>query len=1131
MPLPSPAPSPRQRRVRSSLRVLLIASVLSAVGCSGKASSGKQFQLLSPSQTGVDFANTITANDTLDVQRDVYLYNGAGVAVGDVDNDGLPDLFFSGNMVSSRLYLNKGNMRFEDITTSAGVATTRWATGATMVDINDDGLLDIYVSVSGPEWSRPADRANLLFINQGGHRFTEAAAQYGIADTSFTTHAAFLDYDRDGCVDLFLLNNSPVDFSRGDLSSHPAGLRGKTPGSYNHLYHNTCHQSFTDVSEQTGILSDAGFGLGVAVADVNRDGWPDIFISNDGTPNDVLYVNNRDGTFTNKAATWIKHGSVAGMGTDIADFNDDGWPDILQVDMLPHELAQEKRVLGYMTYNGRVDARRRGFRDDYTSNSLQLNSGVMSDGNLVFSEISRLAGVSNTDWSWSPLFADFDNDGHKDILITNGYPKAVNDQDYSSALGPMRRGAPGAQQAGRTLLDKLYTYHVSNFVFQNTGDLSFADRTADWGMQRPSYSYGAAYADLDKDGRLDVVINNIDAPAFIYRNVGAPPGPDGHHYLRVAFRGAAPRALSGGIGAEVVVTSGGHTQYGYNSPSRGFMSTMENILQFGLGAATHADTVQVTWPDGRRQVLTALPGDQVITLNQADATAVRSDSASTPRPRLFEPADAKHAPAYVQRTPGLVDYDVQALLPYLISRHGPAIATGDVNGDGLDDLFVGGGSGAPAQLFIQQRDGSFSATGRQGWNADSTFDDWGAVMFDANGDGHLDLYVSSGGYHLAPSSSLLQDRLYVNDGHGMFKRDTLALPPMLTSTATVRVGDFNGDGRPDLFVGGRLTPMSYPLPTRSYVLRNDGGRFTDVTESVAPELVRPGGMVTDAAWVDFDGDGRLDLVVAGEWMPLTFYRNDGPRFHDVTASTGLSATTGWWFSLAVGDFDHDGKPDLVAGNLGLNQAYQASSTSRFGVYAAPFSSNQTMDVVLTKEVKGKEYSLSGLDPLGRTIYSLGVRFPTYGAFADASIDQMFDPAQLKRAVHYQATTFASVFLHNTGKGTFSATPLPPLAQISPIKAILVDDIDGDGNLDVLIAGTRYRTPTLRADATDRCCEAMAKATLLRLPPCRAVSLRHEMRQASPQQRALRGVSCSWPTPRFPADVPPNALAVPRMFGK
>src|SRR5213080_1926412 len=532
-----------RRRLRSIRAFVLIMAVMSC----GRASAGDRplFRLLSPAQTGVTFANTIATTDSVNVQTDVYLYNGGGVAVGDIDNDGLPDLFFTGNMVSSRLYLNKGNMRFEDITERAGVKTNRWATGATMVDINNDGYLDIYVSVSGSERSKGADRANLLFINNGDHTFTEAAAQYGIADTGFTTHAVFFDYNGDGHLDLFLLNNSPKDFARGAADTHPLGVPSGSPEGYNTLYRNNCDGTFTDVSRQAGILERVGYGLGVVAADVNGDGWPDIYVSNDVAPNDVLYINNRDGTFTDKAGAWLKHTSFAGMGVDIADFNNDGWPDILQMDMLPATLERQKRMSGYLTYGGRLDLRRRGFRDAYDVNSLQLSNGVTPNGDVVFSDVARLAGVASTDWSWSALFGDFDNDGYKDIVITNGYPKGTIDLDYQMEVFRARRA--GDQRGALNLLKELPGYRVSNYVFRNNGDLTFTDKTTAWGMDQPGYSYGAAYADLNNDGRLDLVVNNIDAPASIYENI--QPQDDAHHYLQITLQGESPNRS--GIGAQV----------------------------------------------------------------------------------------------------------------------------------------------------------------------------------------------------------------------------------------------------------------------------------------------------------------------------------------------------------------------------------------------------------------------------------------------------------------------------------------------------------------------------------------------------------------------------------------------------
>ncbi len=1045
-----------------------------ALGCAPK--DHPLFKLLPASQTGITFANVIATDDTENLQSDYFIYNGGGVAVGDINNDGLPDLVLTGNMVPSRLYLNKGGMKFQDITESSGFKPDCWANGVALADVNNDGYLDIYVSCTGPERTPAARRANKLFINNGNGTFTEAAARYGIADTGFTIQSVFLDYNHDGYLDLFVMNNSPHEFARGEAEISPMGTPSKATGSYDQLYRNNGDGTFTNVSKEAGMLQKIGYGLGVVVCDVNGDGWPDIYVSNDDTPNDVLYVNNRDGTFTDKAGVYVKHASFAGMGIDVADVNNDGWPDIMQTDMMPEDLSDRKRMSGAMNYGGVVEFHNRGFRDDYQINTLQLSNGVTPAGDVVFSEIAHMAGVAYTNWSWSALFADFDNDGRKDLLVTNGYPKAGNDYDYQMGMFRLKHAGldPRVGHArGVELLQQLRAYRVPNHVFRNNGDLTFTDESKAWGMDQPSFSYGAAYADLDNDGRLDLVVNNIDAPAFVYHNV--EPQDSAHHYLAVKLEGESPNRH--GIGATLILTAGGQRQYLYQSPYRGYMSTMDDRAHFGLGRASRVDSLQVVWPDGRYQVLTGIPADEMITVKQHDA-APQASGAGCQVPgciwhlapdtqHLFQPVDPRRAPRYQHRNGNLIDYDVQPLLPYMPSRQGPPLAVGDVNGDGIDDVFIGGGAGVPGKLFVQQRDGSFVESARgEPWAADSGFEDWGALFFDANGDGRPDLYVASCGYRLSPVSPWLQDRLYVNKGGGRFVRDTAALPPMPTCTSAVAAGDFTGDGKPDLFVGGRLTPRNYPQPTRSYLLRNEGGRFVDVTAQWAPELINPGGMITAAVWVDFDGDGKLDLVTAGEWMPIEFWHNDGTRLRNVTASMGLPPTRGWWYSLAVGDFNHDGHPDLVAGNLGLNAMYVTSPQSPFGVYAGSFSGAQSADIVLTQTIGGTEYPLFGLARYGPVIYQLALRFPSYADFSQASIAQLFGAQQLHGAVHYQTDTFASLYLQNNGNGTFTASALPSLAQIAPVRGIIATDVDGDGNLDLIVAGNNWdmepNTPRLDA---------------------------------------------------------------------
>jgi enediyne biosynthesis protein E4 len=976
-------------------------------------------------------------------------------------------------MVSSRLYLNKGNMQFEDITESAGVKTTRWVTGASMVDLTGNGYMDIYVSVSGMEKTPVKDRANLLFINNGNGSFTESAEQYNLADTGFTTHAVFLDYNGNGYLDVFLLNNSPEDFARGNVSTRPSHTGTGSTMSFDKLYRNNGDGTFTDVSREAGIIKELGYGLGVVVTDINRNGWPDIYISNDSHPDDVLYINNRDGTFTNMAHNWLKHTSFAGMGVDIADFNNDGWPDILQVDMMPEALSDRKRMSGSTSHAYYQDMTQRGYNYKYSINTLQLSRGLTNNNDVMFSELARMSGVAYTDWSWSALFADFDNDGQKDILITNGFPKAANDYDFYTTSHNLR--SSGNTSRLYQILDELHSIQIPNYIFRNEGiqpgnghSLAFTNKNRDWGLDEPALSYGAVYVDLNNNGRLDLVINNINAPAFIYENLGTGVDERQNNYLKVQLKGEYPNRQ--GIGSEVILTAGGQKQYIYHTSWRGYKSTVDDRIHFGLSQTPVIDSLEVFWPDGRYQLLTGLKSNQIITVQQNEALQPE-EHINTINPetlRIFKSIEPSKGLNYRHQSDQYtIDYNVQPLLPYMISRQGPALAVSDVTGSGLDDVYIGGGAGFEGRLFIQQSDGTFiESADLQPFAADKEYDDWGALFFDANGNGLPDLYVASGGYQSSPASDLLQDRLYINQGNGRFVKDSRALPEVRTSTSSVKAGDFTGDGQLDLFVGGRLTPRNYPFPARSYILRNEGGNFTDVTVLAAPGLINPGGMITDAVWMDFTGNGHLDLVTAGEWMSLQFFENTGGQFRNVTDSMKLPAMNGWWFSLEAGDFNNNGHLDLIAGNLGLNHIYTTSNEGKLGLYASDFSKNGTTDIVFTMETEGNKYPVLGLAVLGRAIYTVGLKFPTFESFSNASIEQIFDSASLNEALYYQADTFSSMYLQNNGDGTFTTRELPRIAQISPIKSIIAHDFDDDGNLDLLIAGNIYHTEpnTPRADA-------------------------------------------------------------------
>lgn len=1039
-------------RLYKSQFVIAILFVL-VVGCEDDEDS-PIFTKLTSVETGIDFSNTITATENIHVQNYPYIYLGAGVAVGDINGNGLQDIFFSGNQVSSQLYLNKGNMQFEDITEAAGVSTKVWASGASMVDINSNGLLDIYVSVAGHFDTPPEDRKNLLFINNGDETFTESAAEHNLADTSFTIHSAFLDYNGDGYLDVYMLNNSEIDFKTGAVFTQ-GGFREGTAISFDKLYRNNGDGTFTDVSREAGLLEEIGYGLGVTVADINRDGWPDIYISNDLDPNDVLYINNGDGTFTDKSADWLKHTSLSGMGVDIADYNNDGWPDIIQTDMMPANIRDRKRMSGSITYEQQREMINRGSQYQYAQNSLQLNNGIRPNGNIIFSEIARQAGVAYTDWTWANLFADFNNNGLKDILITNGMPKAVYDFDYKLREFAILRNTRGAGNSQLyQLVQDLHNIKITNHLFKNDGGIGYIDKSQSWGFDDEGYSYGAAYADLNNNGRLDMVINNINAPASIYENLGSE---EENNYLQVQLAGEDPNRM--GIGSEVVLSTSGKKQYLYQSPYRGYASSVENRLHFGLRDATSIDSLEIFWPDGRYQLLTDLNSNQMITLRQENASEFRDKfPENIHENHTFQRLDGDESIQWKhQVNETTVDFNIQPQIPYKLSQLGPIVATGDVTGNGLDDLFLGGDKEIAGTLMLQQDDGNYIKTPHQQvWETDAKYNDTGALFFDANGDGILDLYVASGGYDVSYQSPMQQDRLYINQGNGNFTRAKKALPKMLTSTKAIAAGDFTGNGLPDLFVGGRLVPFHYPMPPRSYLLRNDGGTFTDITEEVAPKLLESG-MITDALWVDYDKNGYLDLVTTGVWQPVKFYENNGEQLRNVTDQTGLPSMRGWWYSLAAGDFNNSGHVDFVAGNLGLNHTFTTSPEESFGVYAADFNNNGQTDIFFTKQIGDKDYPFFGLAKYGLQHQHFMRRFQSFESFTGVDIEELLGAEELQKALNYQADTFASAFIQNNGDGTFTNFNLPDRAQISPVQSILTHDVDGDGHLDIILAGNIYET--------------------------------------------------------------------------
>jgi enediyne biosynthesis protein E4 len=1012
------------------------------------------FTKLTPDQTGVTFSNDIIETPEFNNLLYPFMYNGGGVAVGDINNNGYPDIFLAGNMVTSRLYLNKGNMQFEDITEQAGVSTDRWITGVSMVDINNNGYLDIYLSVVSPEDAPAEERENLLFINNGDETFTEMAAEYNLNDDSHTTHAVFLDYNRNGLLDVFLLNHSPGSFSRDMADSQHVTAPQDLSTGFDKLYRNNGDGTFTDVSAEAGIVEITGYGLGAVVADLNRNGWPDIYISNDISPNDVLYINNKDGTFTNKAADYLKHTSYAGMGIDIADFNNNGWPDIYQTDMVPEDYHERKTMSYGVDYDNFMARLNRGFFPSYSQNSLQLNNGINGEGHLSFSEIARMAGVAYTEWSWAALFGDFNNSGFRDIMVTNGYPKAVNDFDYLVEV--FHLGQTGTEGEGWNrryrLFEDLHDIRLPNYLFKNNGGLIFENVSNDWGFTESHYSYGAAYADLNNNGSLDLVINNLNSTASIYQNNSAELY--NHHYLKVELNG--PAGNRQGIGAEVIISVNGMKQHGYHTPYRGYQSSVAPGLHFGLGEYDSIDQLEVYWPDGRYQVLNNIDANQKITLDYEES----SENSGNPQGEMLEghrfiDITSEINLDHVHRQNRYNDFNIQPLLHRQLSMMGPKIAVGDVNSNGLDDIYIGGSADYPGTLYLQQEDGLFEEfNSNQPWLNDQNHDDMGAVFFDANGNGHLDLYVTSGGYMFSPAEDALLDRLYINRGDGRFVRDNNALPRMYTSSSVVVPGDFNGNGQLDLFVGGRISPLNYPKPARSYILENNNGRFRDVTAQVAPDLVEPG-MITDALWVDFDGDGQLDLVTTGKWLPVQFYRNEGGSFRDVTHEVDDNPQRGWWYSLAAGDFTNNGSIDIIAGNLGLNDSFTTGEEKKFGVFANDFNDDMTTDLVYSVEENGTHYPFFGRAKFDRAMRTVEQQYPTFSSFAEASVDDIFDSDKLAEALHYQVDTFQSKLFTNNGDGTFSSADLPEWSQISPIKGIVVHDVDSNGIQDIIIAGNIY----------------------------------------------------------------------------
>jgi len=1007
------------------------------------------FQKLSSGKTHITFQNTLTETDTLNYFLYPYIYMGGGVSVGDFNNDGLTDIYLVGNMVSNRMYLNRGNLTFEDVTEISNTGGGyRWKQGSTVCDINNDGLPDIYVCVSGLS----TDRHNLLFVNQGINKdgipvFSEEAEKYGINDPGMSTQATFFDYDNDGDLDLYVANYPITNFKATPYVYKQMMKNVKWIDSGHLFRNNGAGTPFTDVTKESGLLA-FGLTLSATVSDFNNDGFKDLYISNDFTCPDYFYLNNGNGTFSDKAGEVLGQTSFYGMGADIADYNNDGLPDIIQIDMAPEDNKRAKENMSTMNPEDFEEMVNEGLHHQYRYSTLQLNRGIRENNLPFFSNAAWIAGVTSTDWSWAALFADFNLDGWKDLFITSGIRRDINNMDYFNKIAKSSSFNIGLSKTERLNLVKNMPFKkLNNSIFRNNSNLTFSKQNIEWGIIETGYSNGVAYADLDNDGDLELVVNNIDGEAFIYKNNAREESLG--NYLKVAFESTSSNKM--GIGSVVTIWTEGKMQTAELSLSRGYLSSVEPVLYFGLDKYEFIDSLYVKWSDGKIQNLINIKANQKLTLKHANAISLVQHNGKILK--TFKEVTDSAGLEFIHKGNIYNDYKDQVLLPHKMSNPGPYILVGDVNNDQLEDLYIGNASKSPGRVYIQNKNGTFKIN-EGPLEKDSQYEDTGALFFDADNDGDLDLYVGSGGYDLTKESESITDRLYLNDGKGNFFKSPNSLPVMTSNGSCIKAFDFDKDGDRDLFVGGRQLPGKYPFPARSYILENKSSKgdvkFEDVSKSVAPDLLNAG-MVTSAFCGDIDNDHWTDLVIIGEWMPVCIYKNIQGKFK----KTAIDGTKGWWFSIEGADFDKDGDIDLVAGNLGLNFRYKASSDNTFDVYAGDFNNNENSDIVLSYFQEGKQFSLGSRKSIVDQNPWVAKKFPTYRSFAEATVSDIYTKKVLIKSLHLQAETFASCYFENDGKGNFMMHKLPNEAQLSSINGMIIDDFNNDGNLDVLAAGNLF----------------------------------------------------------------------------
>lgn len=1055
-------------------RICVFVLVITFTGC--KAKRNTLFSKLSSSESGVHFNNEIHDTDSTNSLINEFGYMGGGVGIGDFNNDGLKDIVFTANQASCRIYINKGNNKFEDITEKAGLTTSVWATGVSIVDINNDGYDDIYICTYGKNLLHRSK--NLLFINQQNLTFKEEATDYGLADTGYSSQAVFFDYDRDGDLDMYLANYL---FNNSNMSANyvvPRDRSGKSLAN-DRLYRNDGdslhpgHPVFTDVSLSAGIKED-GYGLGVTVSDFNNDGWPDIYVADDFISNDDLWLNNKNGTFTNCIDKALRHQSYSSMGVDAADLNNDGLSDIVTLDMLPEYNERKKTSYSFMNYERYQSERLRGYEPEFMRNMLQLNNGNRHHGDTslpFFSEIGQLAGISQTDWSWSVLLADFNNDGWKDIHITNGVGRDFINADFLEFSNQTFDAVTDKKEQQKLIKEKLASLNsvnLSNYLYINNHDYFFKDSSEKGGIDEPSLSNGAAYVDLDNDGDLDLVVNNINKEAFVFiNNTVQKSQPIQSHFLRLVLKGDDNNKHA--FGTKICLYANGKIQMQEQNPVRGYYSSVDQDIIFGLGTSTKVDSLIATWPDGKKTILKNISVDVTRTLSQSNATFV-SDADENVSSNLFTDITSASGIQYKHSEYEFNDFANQRLLPQKYSQLGPFITSGDINGDGSIDFFIGGAANFSGKIFTQGSKQLFQSKNLVG-STRKVEEDMDCILFDADNDKDLDLLITYGDSQQPENSSAFQPKLFINDGKGKFTLKENAIPSnVLLIAGTVSSGDYDGDGDLDLFIGGRVT-RKYPQSPQSFILQNNNGIFSDVTAKVCPSL-QQAGMVTSSAWTDFDNDKQPDLIIAGEWMPLRFFKNNHGRLEEATSNTGLGEMNGMWRSLAFADIDNDGDMDVIAGNLGLNCNYNVSKEQPMQLFAKDLDGNGSVDPVFFYYIKSEDGKKHLYPAISRAMFSEQVpsikkQFLYAKDYSKASFDEIFSGNKKEGLLHLSCDETRSCYFENLGGGKFKKHILPIEAQFAPVNSIICEDVDGDGYKDLIMAGNEYQEEVMtgRYDAS------------------------------------------------------------------